>query len=254
MANKEKIVVIPVHNQYELLTKCVLSVLEKQDNIKIIIVDDGSTEAELFDWYESYSYLFTLLVNETAQGFSAACNKGIQYALDNFDFNCLCLLNSDAEVVTENWFDKVEQHFINGDKIGVAGVMSDNAMAQTVTNIPEYLKIIESKPTVYATFVHGFAFWASKELIETVGLLDEKLFPHYGSEDSYALESLRHGFKNIIVGSVFIKHHNEASYTHEARAKHIKTSLPALQKKYGYKYVSDCVYQAIKIGKYINSK
>jgi len=253
---KSKIVIVPVHNQLELLRKCLQSVILSTDDPCIIIIDDGSTDIETKKFIEAQPLVGNIKTfrNETAQGFSAACNKGIQYALDNYDFNCLCLLNSDAEIVTDNWFAKVEQHFITGDRIGVAGVMSNNAMAQTVHNIPEYLKRIESKPTVYCTFVHGFCLFLSKDIIETVGLLDEKVFRDYGSEDDLALKSVQQGFKNIIVGSVFVKHVNEASYSKEVRAKHIKKSLPALQKKWGYKYVSDCVHQANRIGKHLNDK
>jgi len=252
--NKQQVIIIPVHNQLSYVQKCINSIIGNTLDAKIIIVDDGS-DFDTKDWINLQTVLYNVfaLRNETAQGFSAACNKGIQYALDNFDFNCLCLLNSDADVVTENWFDKVEEKFVTGNKIGVASVMSDNAMAQTVKNIDKYLNEIEQKPTVYCNFVHGFCYFVSKELIETIGLFDETTFPHYGSEDDYSLKSIKSGFKNIIVGSVFVKHNNETSYTHAVRAKFVKTTLPALQRRWGYKYVADCVNQANKAGQYLNN-
>lgn len=252
--SKQQVIIIPVHNQLPFLQKCIGSVVYKTFDPIVIVVDDGSTESDIKFWLqENVEGKFYLLSNETAQGFSAACNKGIQYAIDNFYFNCLCLLNSDAEVVTENWFDKVEEKFVTGNKIGVASVMSDNAMAQTVKNIDKYLNEIEQKPTVYCNFVHGFCYFVSKELIETIGLFDETTFPHYGSEDDYSLKSIKAGFKNIIVGSVFVKHNNETSYTHAVRAKFVKTTLPTLQRRWGYKYVADCVNQANKAGQYLNN-
>ena len=256
--SKHKVVIVPVHNQGEYLKKCINSFIDYTfvNRYELIVVNDGSTDKDtniFINYLESLSPFITVLKNQTAQGFSAACNKGIQYALDNFDFNCLCLLNSDAEVVTENWFDKVEEKFVTGNKIGVASVMSNNAMAQTVKNIDKYLNEIEQKPTVYCNFVHGFCYFISKELIETIGLFDETTFPHYGSEDDYSLKSIKSGFKNIIVGSVFVKHNNETSYTHAVRAKFVKTTLPALQRRWGYKYVADCVNQANKAGQYLNN-
>ena len=107
---KKKIVVIPVHNQLPYFIKAFESVKKYSPDAIVIVVDDGSTDDETskYLWRNNDSYL--LLENEIAQGFSSACNKGIQYALDNFDFNCLCLLNSDADVVTNDWFTKVEKH------------------------------------------------------------------------------------------------------------------------------------------------
>lgn len=250
----EQVIIVPVHNQLSYVQKCIGSIVDNTLDAKIIIVDDGSDfdTAEWINFQTSLVNIFSIR-NETAQGFSAACNKGIQYALDNFDFNCLCLLNSDAEVVTENWFDKVEDYFIHGDNVGVASVMSDNAMAQTIKNIPEYLKTIDSKPAVLTPLCHGFSYFISKKLIESVGLLDDKLFPGYGSEDDYSLKSLKAGFNNIMIGSVFVKHKGEASYSSAVRSKFVKKTLPLLMQKWGSRYVANCVKKYNDCGTYLNN-
>ena len=242
---KKKIVVIPVHNQLPYFIKAFESVKKYSPDAIVIVVDDGSTDLFTSSYLENCnSYIF--LKNETAQGFSSACNKGIQYALDNLDFNCICLLNSDAEVVTEDWFTKVEKHFIDLKGIGVASVMSDNAMAQTVRDIPNYLRKIDRKPFMYSPLAHGFCYFINKQLIEQIGLLDDKVFPHYGSEDDYSLKAVKNGFRNIIVGSVFVKHNNETSYSHDVRNEYMKTSLPNLIKKWGKHYVNKCVREYVK--------
>ena len=247
---KKKIVIIPVHNQLPYFIKALESVLKHSPDAVVIVVDDGSTDLFTSSYLENRnSYIF--LKNETAQGFSSACNKGMQYALDNFDFNCLCLLNSDAEVVTNDWFTKVEKHFTDLKGIGVASVMSDNAMAQTVRDIPNYLRKIDRKPYMYSPLAHGFCYFINKELIEKIGLLDEKTFPHYGSEDDYSLKAINNGFRNIIVGSVFVKHNNETSYSHDVRNEYMKTSLPNLIKKWGKRYVDKCVRSYVSACKHI---
>ena len=252
---KSQIIIIPIHNQLPFVQKCYESVMKYTKLSIIIMVDDGS-DKETADWIRLQDVLNNVVSirNEKAQGFSVACNKGIDYAMAHYDFNCLCLLNSDAEVATENWFDKVEAHFTSGIKVGVAGVMSNNALAQTIKNIPEYLKKIDSKPTVYCNIIHGFCYVVSKKLIETIGHLDNITFPHYGSEDDYSMKSIQQGFVNILIGSVYLKHANETSYTHDVRANHLKKTLPDFQKRWGYQYVDKCVRQAIKAGAYINNK
>lgn len=248
---KEQIIIIPVFNQLPYLKKCYASVCLCSPEAKIIIVDDGSTDKETHDWIKE-SKSFIRLYNETAQGFSAACNMAIDYSMQHFDFNCLCLLNSDAEIVTNDWFTKVEKCFVFGNNIGTAGVVSDNAMAQTVKNIPKYMKSIDSKPTIYCNIIHGFCYFIGKKLIERIGRFDCDLFPHYGSEDDYSLKAIQAGFHNIIVGSVFVKHNNETSYSHDVRAKYVKKTLPVLIKRWGAVYVDKCVKQAMEAQKYLN--
>lgn len=252
---KKKVIIIPVHNQLTFVQKCVKSVFANTKNFELIIVDDGSAE-ETEEWIRKNEkpLQYKRIRHEQAMGFSKSCNDGIDYAMENFDFTCLCLLNSDAEIVTNEWFDRVENWYDMGEKVGVAGVMSDNALAQTIKNIPLYLKYIDTKPTIFCNIVHGFCYFIGKELISTIGHLDGYTFPHYGSEDDYSLKAIKYGFKNIIVGSVFVKHNNETSYTHDVRAKFLKTTLPTLIKRWGRLYVNDCVVQANKAGQYLNEK
>jgi GT2 family glycosyltransferase len=249
----DKVIIIPIHNQLPYVKKCVASVILRTDEPKIILIDDGS-DKETADWIKDCELMGVVtLRNEKAQGFSNACNKGIQYALDNYDFNCLCLLNSDAEVVTVNWFDKVEACYLSDDNVGVASVMSNNALTQTIKNIDEYLKSIDGKPTVLTNIPHGFCYFMGKKVIQKIGIFDAETFVAYGGEDDYSLRSIKNGFINLVVGSVFVKHYGEASYSSSVRTKFVKKTLPTLQKRWGYRYVSDCVKHAIKVGEYINN-
>ena len=88
---KDKVIIIPVHNQYKLLDACLQSVYEMTDNPKVIIVDDGSGQ-ETADFIDKAKdeYSYDLIRHEKALGFSKACNDGMQFALDKYDFSCLC--------------------------------------------------------------------------------------------------------------------------------------------------------------------
>ena len=88
----------------------------------------------------------------------------------------------------------------------------------------------------------------------TAGNLDQIMFPHYGSEDDYSLLSLSHGFNNLLIGSVFVHHHNEASYGKEVRANFIKKTVPELHNRWGKGYCDQSGMQAQRVGKYINDK
>lgn len=252
---KDHVIIVPVHGQLEYLKVCVKSIYDKTRNPKLIIVDDGSPDIQTTQWIKSNQakYGYDMIFHEKAQGFSRACNDGIDYALETYDFECLCLLNSDTEIITDNWFAKVEWYFVNGGNIGVASVMSDNALAQTVRHFGQYMQIIDHKPAVYSILLHGFCYFISKNLLHEIGKLDEEMFPHYGSEDDYSLMSNKAGYKNLLIGKVFVHHANSKSYTDAQRSKIVLKSFPDLNKKWGKNKVSSCGIYSLKAAQYVNN-
>lgn len=248
------VIIIPVHNQLGYLIPCIESVYTKTINPKVIIVDDYSDKDTTL-WINSnkLKYGYDIIRhNDMAHGFTKSVNDGIKYALEHYDFICLCLLNSDTVINTNDWFSKVRYYFESGENIGVASVMSNNALAQSVTNVDKYIMDIDNKPAVYSVFVHGFCYFISKKLINDVGLLNDEIFPHYGSEDDYSLMSLKASYKNLLVGNVFVYHENNKSYTEAQRTAIIRKSYPALQNKWGRGLISRCYMVTCNAGKYVN--
>lgn len=225
------VIIIPVHNQVDYLKKCIVSVVKKTEKPIIILVDDGSDEDTAnFIKHSGYDYIR----HDKAQGFSIACNAGIKYAVDKYEFKALCLLNSDTEIVTNNWFNKVVDRMTEG--IGVAGVISNHAGYQSVKfRMGEDVeKVIDAQNGFeYVTLVHGFCFFLSIDVIRRVGLLDYQTFPHYGSEDDYCIKAHDAGFKNIVCYDVYVLHHAEKSYGAQ-RANIVQKTVPTLINKHGH--------------------
>jgi GT2 family glycosyltransferase/glycosyltransferase involved in cell wall biosynthesis len=245
------VVIIPVHNQLDYVKACVKTVIEKTSKLKLIIVDDGSTDPEIEKWVKS-ELDCTYIRHGKAQGFSAACNAGIQYAINNFSFDTLCLLNSDTEIMTDNWFNKV-QSVMQSNNIAIAGPISNSAVYQTIIDLPTYLQTIDTKPMLPTIFVHGFCYFIRRDVVLKIGILDVTVFPHYGSEDDYSLRAIKFGYKNAMIGSVFVKHHGETSYSKDGRAELLKTSLPNLSDRWGATYVSQCVADTHQSYKKLNN-
>lgn len=245
------VVIIPVHNQLDYVKACVKTVIEKTNNLELIIVDDGSTDPEIEAWVKA-ELDCTYIRHPKALGFSAACNAGIEYAVKNLNFDTLCLLNSDTEIMTDNWFSKVESGMKSND-LAIAGPISNSAVYQTVLDLPTYLQTIDSKPVLPTTFVHGFCYFIRRDVILKIGILDVMVFPHYGSEDDYSLRAIKFGYKNAVISSVFVKHHGETSYSKDGRAELLKTSLPNLSNRWGVNYVSQCVAVTFDAYKKLNN-
>lgn len=264
----DSVIIIPVYNGLDLLVKCVDSIMDQTKNPKIIFVNDGSDE-KTTHWINRQAPKGNCYIihNKTALGFSAACNIGIEYAIKNFNFSVLCLLNSDTEIVTPDWFGKVQRAMMAEPNIAIGGVLSNNATHHSLPslngkivlpfahdNISNYIKKISENKSVYCNLISGFCYFIRKEIINILGPLDLSEFPHYGSEDDYSLKAVSIGFKNIIVDSVFVYHHECQSYGQKKRIQILQHSVPALKKRWTNEYVQICFQEACNALNYLKCK
>ena len=83
-------VVIPVHNQFELVCQCVDSVMSQVGVRKVIVVDDSSTDCRLNDYYN----IVDILLSRTKSnlGFLGTANIGMSLAETEF----AVIINSDV--------------------------------------------------------------------------------------------------------------------------------------------------------------
>lgn len=232
-------IVIPVHNQLDHLKKCISSIERKTRNYEIVIVDDASTDINTKNWIATYPNAYKIF-NSESYGFSRACNEGIKFIQSKFDYNFICLLNSDTEIITDNWLSIIEDEMLKINNPGVGSVVSDNAGAQSIKNIQEYQNTIDQRPTYSLPLPHGFCYVITKNAIDKIGLLDEIVFPHYGSEDDYSLISIKNELTNFLVSKVLVLHHASVSYTKERRSDLLTKSVPALMDKWTRLYVIEC--------------
>ncbi len=104
--------------------KCIDSILEnlKNDNYKIIVVDNGSnngTGESLLTLYHDNKIVDVLLNNENF-GYSVGNNIGCDYAKNTYDPSFLCVLNNDTVIKQNDFFDKI-QHEYNASFFDVLG-------------------------------------------------------------------------------------------------------------------------------------
>lgn len=234
------LIVIPVHNQLDYLKKCIYSVELNTPKCKILLINDGSDKGTT-EWIEKSKYEF--IHNKKAQGYSTACNQGIEWAIKHKQ-RVVCLLNSDTEIKTENWYEKVKSKIYNN--ICVAGVVGNNAGHQTIeVKNPDVLALFDR--VFVNVLIHGFCYFLNLDVLKKIGSLDAETFPHYGSEDDLCIRATKHGYRNIIYTGVYVFHHKSKSYTEEVRSKIMTNSVPALSERWGERNVRNYCLGANRI-------
>ncbi|MBR8480738.1 glycosyltransferase family 2 protein [Burkholderia cenocepacia] len=113
--------VIPTRNGFELLSRCVNSIIEKTRYraFEIVIVDNGSDDPETLDYMErlSIGHGVRVLRDDRPFNYSALNNRAIDIARGEF----VALVNNDVEVIDGDWLDEVMGHALRPE-VGVVGV------------------------------------------------------------------------------------------------------------------------------------
>ena len=147
-------IIIPVYNAYEDLLDCLKSVLAHQENYRIIVVNDKSTDGRVVDLLKKLkiqgSIDLVVIENEVNSGFVKAANKGMQFSSAD-----IILLNSDT-IVTKGWARKLKKCAYSSEKIATATPFTNYSSICSVPNFYEHNDIPE-----------GFTLDSFSQFIET---------------------------------------------------------------------------------------
>lgn len=225
--------IIVTYNGIEWIKKCLDSLQESSVILKVICIDNGSTDGTQ-NIIKSYSSV-KFIQSETNLGFGKANNIGINIALEN-SADYVFLLNQDAwiekdtlknllEVITENENIEIASPIhLNGsgkalDKLFatyVAPKLSNDPclfMSDAYTHqLAKYYEV---------DFVNAAAWLLSRECIEKVGLFDP-LFYHYGEDVNYCQRLSYFKYKLAIVSGSKIYHDREDRVIKKDKSIHFK--------------------------------
>ena len=223
------LVVIPVYNGFEALSRLCATLFDNTDEMhEIVFVDDASTDARVLPYIESLQKVHSnvrILRHGSNQGFSAAVSHGV--GTSDRDF---VLLNTDTEVPPE-WIPRLfaaiwsdartasvtpmtcESNFLavpDARRGTIAFVERhgtdriDRAMSRIVPDL---------RRSVIAVGV-GFCLAVSRKAWNAVGPFDADVFGRgYGEETDWCLRAGEAGFRNCFAGNLFVAHWHNASFT-----------------------------------------
>ncbi len=201
-------------------------------NYRVVIVDNGSSQDDgerLLEAFDDYIYLIR---NRENLGFVGGCNVGIRHALAEGAAYVL-LLNNDT-IVEPDFLDKLVAAGLAHPTIGILGpkiylgtdrrtLWSAGGWVDPITSFT--FKNTQQEPyhfyaeLVKAGYIMGAAILIRRNVIEKVGLLDERFFA-YNEEIEYCVRARRAGFDSVLVTSSVIYHRPGSSSKHVSPLQH----------------------------------
>jgi GT2 family glycosyltransferase len=216
-------IIIPVRNGVRFLADCLDALLAEQRGnpqlVEIIAVDNAS-EDRSGDWIAGRYSQVQLIRNRDNHGYAGGCNDGI--AVTQGDV--VVLLNQDTRV-RSGWVQALLAAFAD-PQVGVAGCKCLYPDGKTIQHAGGWLEWPHGLGRHYGhheldqgqwdesrrvEWVTGAAFAIRRQLLETVGGLDEGFWPGYYEDVDYCLRAQAHGYLTWYCAEAVMLHQETSS-------------------------------------------
>jgi len=222
-ANRKVSIIMLTFNQKETTIKCIESLKRNTEaDYELIIVDNGSNDGtrEYLNGIKKEQDNIKLIFNEKNIGFAKANNQGIVLAEGEY----ILLLNNDV-LLTKGWLNRLIACAESDPEIGVVGPCTNKAVGQQVVDVQiemedqliqkyAYMQLMKNAGNWFETHrIIGFCMIIKKEVIERVGMLDERFGPGGFEDYDFCLRVKQAGYKVMIASDVFIYHIGGQGYS-----------------------------------------
>jgi glycosyltransferase involved in cell wall biosynthesis len=221
-------VIIPTRDRLDLLRRCVDGVLYRTDypQLEIIIVDNGSIEAETHAWFKSLENDKRIRILDEPGGFnfSRLCNRGVEAARGEV----YVLLNNDIEVINANWLSVMVAHALRpgigavgaklyypngsiqhgGVVLGIGGVAGHvhRFLSANGGGYQGRARLTQRMSAVTAACLAG-----RKEIFQRIGGFDEQNLEVAYNDVDFCLNLRESGYAMIWTPNAELIHHESAS-------------------------------------------
>jgi len=195
----------------------------KPETYEVVMVDNLSTDGTR-EWLKEQLDIKVILNDENA-GFPKGCNIGIAAAEESND---ILLLNNDIEV-THNWLENLQIALYSDSKIGAVQGLDAHHFRDTLNEKGETIDFAakdtsaihqfaihnnksDSSHWKYTNFLTGYCFLIKRNVLNRVGLLDERFSPGNFEDDDLSCRILAAGYYLLRCYDCFIHHFGSQSF------------------------------------------
>jgi GT2 family glycosyltransferase len=216
-------VLIPVFNRLELTKVCIKSLKKNEKNIdlRIILVDDGSSDGTT-EWVQATHPEITILQGTGALFWGGAIHYGVEYILKICDPNDYILLVNNDVLLAEstirelvNFSEGKSRRAVvgslaldpsNKDKIIKSGTIVKSWFFNCTSHIfiGQNIENVRGEESKEVDFLTARCLLHPVEVFLMVGNYDSYSFRHYGWDDEFSMRVKRFGIKTYICNSAFV--------------------------------------------------
>jgi len=198
-------------------TKLCVETLERNttNEYELIFVDNGSTDGtkKYLEKLKQSKKNVKVILNPSNLGFAKANNQGIAVS----DGEYVLMLNNDV-ALTDKWLERLLVCAESDHAIGVVGPVTNNAVGEQVidknivfnkNDINRYacIQLLKNAGFWFETHrIIGFCMLIKREVIENIGMLDERFGPGGYEDYDFCMRVKQAGYKIMIASDVFIYH------------------------------------------------
>lgn len=182
-----------------LARRCLETIRENSKDYALIFIDNGGGELLKDELSLHHGIVMSSGKN---LGFVRAINAGFKLSTAPY----IVLLNNDAEAVP-GWLEKLSIPLV--DKVGMSGPLTTTKESWQ-GNVPEGFAEyhVLSRKSMLAFFCVMFR----RDLVDTVGLLDEDFGVGFGDDDNYCERAHRAGYELVLVTTLTIPHNHRTTF------------------------------------------
>lgn len=218
MQMSKVLIIVVSYNGVAHLPNCLFPLRQHSDNLKFLVVDNGSTDGTPEIIKQDYPFV-ELIETGKNLGFGAANNIGLKKAIDE-GYDYVYLLNQDAWIEPEDILKLIEIAERNPE-YGIITPMQvyagkkkiDNSFSGKVTKeiIEDFIIPGNNRKEIYRVKNRGIqaAHWLVRcSAIKKAGGFSPTFF-HYGEDDNLCRRMEFHGFKLGLVPNILAVHNRE---------------------------------------------
>lgn len=217
-------VLIPVHNRLELTKSCVKSIMKQKNcaKLKIIIVDDGSTDGTN-NYFKKNFPKIDILQGSGNLYWGGAIKFGVDYIKKKSKIHDWLLIVNNDSVLSSNTVSNLIKSSTRNKKKALVGALSVNIKdKKTIIKSGSLVKswffnktehvydglninnLKSKKKLIKVDYLTGRCLLHPLSVFKHLGNYDSKNFPHYGSDDEFTYRAKKFGYKCFICTSSIV--------------------------------------------------